>query len=164
MNNRGFSLMELMIVVAIIGILSAIVSYEFNKTLTKSDIESQTKQMYTDIMAVRLDALYSKHPRTVAITGTAFRVYSSSFATGSPTSQTTLKFPAVWDSGGSQVTFDARGLLISSADRAICIDPSSDLAVANPAAQDSIMVSTALISMGKRQSGGPCGTATIVPK
>ncbi len=163
MNDRGFSLMELLIVVTLIGIMSAFATYEFSKALKKSAIEGQTKQMYTDIMAVRLDAMYSKHPRTVAVNGTTFSVYSSSFATGTPTSQTVLKFPAVWDAGSSNVTFDGRGLLIGTTDRALCIDPSNDLAVVNPAVLDSVVISMAMVSMGKR-SGGVCGAATIVQR
>ena len=60
MKNHGFSLIELLIVIALIGILLAIAVPNYNETMTKTKIEAQTKELHSAITNARLAALQNK--------------------------------------------------------------------------------------------------------
>jgi prepilin-type N-terminal cleavage/methylation domain-containing protein len=60
MNNRGFSLTELITTMVIIGILFAVVGLDFNSWLIKSNIDSQTKELNSDFTDLRLRAIQTK--------------------------------------------------------------------------------------------------------
>ena len=84
MSERGFSLVELVVVMALMGILLSIGLLQFNSYSTKGKIESQLKMMKSDLAEVRVQALFQKRPRAVVISGTQFSVYSSVVTSGAP--------------------------------------------------------------------------------
>jgi prepilin-type N-terminal cleavage/methylation domain-containing protein len=60
MNNRGFSLIELVVVIGIMAALLGIVTLDFNSWTKKYQAERQTREMYSDIMQLRLSAMQQK--------------------------------------------------------------------------------------------------------
>lgn len=58
--QSGFSLIELIIVIAIMGIVMAISTISFNSWQTKSRIESQTREIYADLADARTKAFTQK--------------------------------------------------------------------------------------------------------
>ncbi|MBI5657285.1 MAG: prepilin-type N-terminal cleavage/methylation domain-containing protein, partial [Geobacter sp.] len=90
MRQHGFTLVELMIVICIAGILIAIATLQFNTYVTKTNIEAQTKMLFSDLMKVRSEALFQKRARAVSITENQFIVYSSNVASGAPRETKTL--------------------------------------------------------------------------
>jgi prepilin-type N-terminal cleavage/methylation domain-containing protein len=60
MNNRGFSLTELITTLVIIGLIFAVVGLDFNSWLVKSSIDSQTKELNSDFTDLRLRAIQTK--------------------------------------------------------------------------------------------------------
>lgn len=60
MNKTGFSLIELIVTMAIIGTLLAIVSLDFHSMQKKSQIESKTREIYNDLNEARLNSIYQK--------------------------------------------------------------------------------------------------------
>ena len=57
MKNKGFSLVEMLIVVGIIGIMSAIAGLAYKSWTDKYNVERQTKEMYVDLMKARVNAM-----------------------------------------------------------------------------------------------------------
>jgi len=156
MNKRGFTLVELLIVITIIGILTGIAAYEFNKEQRKSAIEAEVREMYTEMVNARLQSFYTKQRHSVTISGTDFKVVN--MASGATVATRTLSYPVALNTAGTQLTFDTSGLTFGTFS-SVCVEPAG-----NPGVIDSIIISAAKINMGKRSSGGSCGTGTIVQK
>lgn len=156
MNERGFTLTEMLIVIVVIGILTGIAVYGFGKERLKSSIEAEVRDMYTEIVNARLQSFYTKQPRSVIVDGTLFKVIDT--ASSATLVEKTLIHPVVLNTTDTQLNFDRSGLTFG-AFSSICIEPAG-----NSGAIDSIVISAAKINMGKRASGGSCGTSTIVQK
>lgn len=158
MRERGFSLVELVVVIAITGILLSIATINWNSMQTKSAVESQIKMIHADLMTVRLQALHTKNARSVVISGQVYKAYSSIDTSVGPLETKQLRYPIVWN-GGGDLTFDAQGL--TSDIGSLCVLSTNDINVVNKAAVDSIVVSQARLNLGKR-TGGSCASANIV--
>ncbi|MDD2542225.1 MAG: prepilin-type N-terminal cleavage/methylation domain-containing protein [Desulfuromonadaceae bacterium] len=59
-DNYGFSLIELLITIAIMGIVMGISTISFNSWQTKNKIESQVREMYADLADARSRAITQK--------------------------------------------------------------------------------------------------------
>lgn len=163
MRERGFSLIELLIVIAVMGIIMAIATYYWGQMQLKSAVESEARKMYADLMNIRMQALYRKTSRSVIINGTQFNVYSSAVTTVAPIVTKQLPYPMVWNGSGTAMTFDAQGLMNGSSDRTLCILPTNDTTIVNAAYVDSLVVSRTRINLGKR-TGGDCTSGNIEQK
>ena len=148
MNNRGFTLTEVLVVITLIGILSAIATFEFSKYTTKSSIENQTKLLYGDLMEYRIKALYEKRNWTfkIAAGGASYGIYSSAETSVAPVSTVTLKHPVTFYA--TTIKFDSYGVITGIG--SVCA------AGENSAAVDSIVVSMSMVRIGKRKEGETC--------
>lgn len=163
MNSRGFTLIEVLIVIAIIGIISAIGTFQFNAYFIKSAIESQTRQMYTDIIEQRSRALFEKRNRGVRIASTVLSLYSSAndaaprTVIGNPFETKVLKYP-ITSNNNSDIIFDTGGMLDTVSNKTICISAT------NSASIDSIVVSETRIRLGKLKVGTNCNENNVSAK
>ena len=125
MKNHGFSLIELLIVIALIGILLAIAVPNYNETMTKTKIEAQTKELHSASTNARLAALQNKQLSSIKLSPTSyvFGVYTGSdYSTPSGFKEvTTVSLPFViqkkvggglGDISGYSIDFDTRGFTI----------------------------------------------------
>ncbi len=155
MRERGFTLVELIVAMAIMVILLSIAVLSWSEMLNKSAVESQIKTIHADLMQVRLKALFGKRSRCVVINEKeqVFKIYSSEVTSVPALETKQLRFPIISNVKNalslSVLTFDAQGLLNGS-ERSLCILPTDNLLVINSAAVDSIVISQARLNMGKR--------------
>jgi prepilin-type N-terminal cleavage/methylation domain-containing protein len=126
MKNRGFTLIEILVVITIMGIILMIAVPNYNETMTKSKIEKQTKELHSLIVSARLAAMQTKRPGAIFLgpqqcihrvytsviypTSTVFKVVDNTtfpfVMKKRPTTGTTL---ADLDVTSDNITFDTRG-------------------------------------------------------
>jgi len=161
MGQRGFTLIELLIAIGVMGILTAVATAQFGTMQRKGAIERQVVTIYSNLVDVRLQALYTKTARTVVVSGKKLNIYPTADTSGAPSSVVELPFPVVMGTGIDRVKFDASGMMLD-AESSICVQP--DGVANNPGNTDSVVISAAKIHMGKRQSGGACDPDDIDQK
>lgn len=90
---KGFSLVELLVVISIIAILTSVATLAFNQMHRKSLAESQIRQLATDINELRIRAMTTKQPHGITLTANSYvlSAFTSTTVTyTSPTQQTVL--------------------------------------------------------------------------
>lgn len=180
MKKDGFSLIELLAVMIILGILASLGTVSFRGWVRKNEVESQVKEMYTDIMNARLTAMHRNTNHLITLSANQIRGFEDTNGDGvgdnalciwnrnkgdsidgtCPNNQSlsykNLTYPATW-SGTATLEFNARGL--SATNNTICVFSSH-----NPS-YDCISISSTRIRLGKliNQSGG-CNNANCQAK
>ena len=144
-------MVELLVVIALIGILLSIATFGFSQYSRKSQMTNQTKLLYGDLMEYRTKAMYEKKNWTFKISAAGYGIYSSSDITVAPVSTVVFKHPV--DSNISKIEFDNHGVTRNLG--TICIDS------ANEAAVDSVVISTTRVQIGKKKEGVSCAADNI---
>jgi prepilin-type N-terminal cleavage/methylation domain-containing protein len=157
-NVHGMTLVELLTVIAIMGILLSIATINFHDWQIKANVDRQTNEMLADIHATRLKAVHTKKRQGVLITSGSYLLknYSSdneALSGGVVQKAVTLKYAIAPDSGSflaDPYVFDVRGLLYNSLGVTIKTTP------AGTGANDCIVLSVGRTNMGK-MANGSCG-------
>ena len=150
MKSRGFALTELIVVIAIIGIILAITSINFGSWMRKYGVEAQIKEMHNDLSDVRLKAVHSKMRHEVVLNPSSYTFvrYSSEGATGTTVFRKDLKYPVKRFSSG--VLQDFTGDLMRINTRGYTFDPYTIVIPGQAnAGTDCLVVSTTRVNMGK---------------
>lgn len=74
-SNGGYSLVEMLVVVSIIGILLGIAAVFGHDALVQSQVEDQTREMFTDLMNARVSALQRNRVYFVTLEANQYSVY-----------------------------------------------------------------------------------------
>jgi prepilin-type N-terminal cleavage/methylation domain-containing protein len=159
MKENGFTLVELIIVIAIIAILLALATLNFSALSQKHKMEAQVKQMYTDILSAKVDAMHKRRQFTVNTDIITNRYTITDVTTGTVV-QKTLNFPVTTSAGAGALTFDVNGLnTTANVPHAICLQ-SNDASLA----YDAIIIDQVKINLAKRNPGGTCVIANCTLK
>lgn len=151
MNKRGFSLIELIVVIGLIGILLSLVTFGFSQYSKKSKMSSQTRLLYGDLMEYRSRALYEKKNWTFNFSSTRYGIYSSVTTTVPPVATVSFTYPVVFNV--TKIVFDSRGMANDSG--TVCISDTNEAVV------DSVVISTTRVQIGKRKEGFSCASTNI---
>jgi prepilin-type N-terminal cleavage/methylation domain-containing protein len=167
MRKKGFTLVEICIVIAIMGILAGLAIGNFRGLQSKYNLESQVRETYSDLMSTRLMAMNKNRTHFMVLAAGSYTIYDDTnpapggdgtLTIGTDTQVQAAKVLSnqmTW-SGGSQVEFDSRGLCRSQ--KTICV-----YSTLNPA-YDCVKLSWTRIIMGKLTTQGVCSDANCAAK
>jgi prepilin-type N-terminal cleavage/methylation domain-containing protein len=166
-SQTGFSIVELVTVIAIISILLTIVTLNYNQWQKKSQIERQTRELMADLNMARSESIYRKKQHAIIMSADAkgyiLRRYSSADEkriTSTPAAEivVTKKVNYLFSKeNGNSIAdsifqFDITGFTATPADNdTIRVNPTM-----SGAAFDCVVVSNSRINIGQMSSGGSC--------
>lgn len=159
MNKKGFSLIELIVVIAILGILLSIAAISGRDWLERYKVEGQITEMYTDLMNARVSALQRNRVFFVTLAANQYAVYEDTNPApdGDGVLQTTQDLLVMRKTAQYTLNFTAANFnftqngLVSMGNGTIWI-----ISTANPAS-DCIALASTRILMGK-MNGMVCTT------
>jgi len=181
MNNKGITLIEVLIVTTIIGILVVALGFNFQGWVSGYKAESQTKEIYIDLINTRARAMQRNRMHFIDLAVDQYNIYEDDNpapggngngtpepAIDTPVSQPKIleaRYPIIWSTpGDTSVEFNTNGL--SSVNKSICSN--TDFIPENPspsgADYDCIIISTTRINLGQLRTsipdGGVCASPT----
>jgi type II secretion system protein H len=171
-SNTGFSLIEMLVVIAMVGILAGMAIASFAGQKRQYDVANQVKRIYADLSNVKMMAMTKGRTHFVVLNANGYTAYDDNAPapdgndtlTGADTvalrSSQTLNLstvsnqqflPITW-SGPAQMAFNSRGLC-TTADNTVCIYSS-----ATPR-YDCINITATRMALGKLAVQGACSAA-----
>lgn len=157
MGSRGFTLIEVVVVVLLVAFLVTIATLDFNSWIKKYQTESQTREMYADLEQLRLNAIQRKQ-RTAVYFGPnsyVFRVLTSA-GLPQPYFRKTFNYEikkglalATFNIATDIVEFDSRGL--TSNPLTIVVTP-----VQYGAGDNCIVISAGQTNLGRMLNASTC--------
>jgi prepilin-type N-terminal cleavage/methylation domain-containing protein len=154
MKEDGFTLIELIVVLAIIVILLALATQQFHQYTEKTVIEQQVRTIYTDLMDARAQAIMQRDTRTVVVTARNLTIFDGS---GNTIKQEIFPYQIMYPVGNEQFVFNTLGMASGAGiPMTICVQPVGN----TPAGVDGMQIDTTMIQMAK-VTGGSCDSAHI---
>ena len=159
MNARGYSLVEMAVVVGIVSTLLVIGTVNYTDYSRRYRAEAQTHMLYQELLRARSDALYRRKEVRVRVIAGRFEVYSSGTGDVAPARTLALHFPVICTAsadkdGGYAIEFDSRGIAVNS--RTICLAPQY-----SRSAVDSVVVSKTRVRIGRKDNPDVCDPEKI---
>lgn len=173
-GDYGFSLIELMVVIAIVGILTAIAALGYSRWTIKFRVEQQIKEMYADLMDARTKAMTRNRSHFLTLASTQYTIRDDSDDDGANettdavvANRSNLKYQLSWsDIAQTNIEFNSKGLYTQVTTKTICIRSTENPSVTNtnPTA-DCIIIQQTRINMGNlADKGGSCNSENCQAK
>lgn len=164
MDSRGLSLLELVLVVAVISTLLAVATLNLQQYAKRYRSEAQMRGLYGELMKVRSDAICQRRAIRVKLYPNRFEVYSSqtdSAKGAAPLRSVGMTYPVIRNeddlADGFDIDFKETGFTYSWC--AICLDPAD-----GSGNVDSIVIAATRTSIGKKEKGNVCKEDSITFK
>ncbi len=149
MNQKGITLIELMVVTSVVSILAAAIYISFEGWMERYEVEKITKELYHDLMAARMMALERDEKYLTALGDYQYTMAEDRDGDGDidnaevlPGFPKNVKYKLEWNFASSEkVICDTRGLMTPN--RTISVTPWTD------ADFDCMKISRTRIIMGK---------------
>ena len=164
MDNRGLTLLEVIVVIAITGILMAIAIPNYHEMQTKAAIEKQTRELHSSIINARLTAMHTKQHGVLLLGPNKYiyRVYTSADYQASTGSRlvNTVQLPyqirkgtslAELDIARDKIIFDTRGFTTNN--MTLVVTP-----VKYGGGDNCVVVHTARTNIGRMDNASNCAT------
>jgi prepilin-type N-terminal cleavage/methylation domain-containing protein len=159
MKSRGYSLVEMVVVIGIVSILLGIGTLKFNDYMVRYRVDAQNRMIYAELLQARADAVFQRRGTLVKLYTDHFETYST-LADGdsgaAPIRNQVLDFPITWNNG-NDVKFDVRG--VASVRGSVCVDAGD-----GNSATDSIVISSTRLNLGRKDKGAKCDADYITVK
>lgn len=151
----GFSLIELLITMAVMGIVLGIATLNFREWQVKNNMEAQTREILVDLNEARTNAFTQKRPHSIVFQPNSYVMKSYTTAAEALTDGTTVKTKnlkyGLTMAGASiadtLVVFDTTGITFNGF--TIFVNPYNADPAQEPVAVNCIVISTARVNMGK---------------
>lgn len=130
MGHKGYSIIELIVVIGIIGSLLAIAAISGSSLLNKYRAESQIRMIYADFMNARTNAMQRNRSYFVTVSSTQYKIYEDRDAADLNSSDGDGKFQEAsdrvvmqkdhgvytmtWNNETTPIEFNTRGLMSGS--------------------------------------------------
>lgn len=164
MGRKGFSLIELIVIMAIAGVLISMATISFNQWIRRYNIEKEVKELYADMMSMRQQALVTGMNHGVDFDSdrrVIFRRYSSETDTAGTVVRTReLAYPIeISDESDREFKFNSRGMVTEDIEKSVCVYSEFQPPL------DSILITPSRISVGKiKNQGSSCEKDNITLK
>lgn len=80
MAEKGFTLVEILITIAVLGILLAIAAMSAGDMLDRYKVQGQTKQLYSDLMNARVSAMQRNRIFFVTLAANQYAIYEDVYS------------------------------------------------------------------------------------
>jgi|MudIll2142460700_1097286.scaffolds.fasta_scaffold37873_2 type IV fimbrial biogenesis protein FimT len=163
MGKKGFTIVELLIVIAILAALLGMASLSYNSMMDRLNVEKQMQEMSADLMSARMRAMQRNRTHFVVFTASQYTIYEDTdpapdgdgtLTIGADTmfQQKNLipKFPVVWPAAWTPVSplqFNGKGIVPT--DDVIDIPGIVRISTATSGGTDCLIISEIKITLGK---------------
>jgi prepilin-type N-terminal cleavage/methylation domain-containing protein len=154
MKQDGLTLVEVLVVAAIVSLLATLAGVEYAGWARKYDAENEIKTLYGDMIETRVNAMQKNVQHLMVLSGDRYTVCEDGNLDGvcdagstiARLSRSNLKHTLAWalSGGGSRVSFDRRGLSMVNGHININVSETD---------VDCVTVSATRINVGRMNSG-----------